>query len=137
MAMTTFSSEQIMKMLFTDESLTRPTEWFVSLHTGNPNMVGDNEPGTGLFTGDYERQQVTFTVTQEGDYWEAVNDEDVVFPAADDSVTIEYVGVFDQQGDEGEGNMLAQLELPIARQLQEGSVFTVPAGELKIIGGVE
>ena len=42
-----FSSEQLVKLLFTSVALgTRPTAWYVALHTGDPTLDGSgNEVG--------------------------------------------------------------------------------------------
>lgn len=127
-----FSSEQLLKYLFTTSALgTRPTAWYVALHTGAPSLDGsDNE---AAYSG-YVRQSVAFTATQPGGTdtpWQVDNDADVAFPATNASVTVTHVTVFDAAS---AGNCLAVFELPISRTVASGGVFSIPAGELVITG---
>lgn len=127
-----FSSQQLVKYFFTTDPLaTRPSTWYVALHTGDPSMDGsDNEAGYLA----YARVAATFTATQPGGAdtpWRVTNDADVTFPAPDVGVTVNYVTVFDALSG---GNCLAVLQLPLARTVASGGLFSIPAGELVITG---
>jgi len=129
MSTSVYSSEQLLKWLFTTAAMgTRPTAWYVALHTGDPSADGSTNE---LTDANYARQSVGFTAAQGTTLWEVTNDADVVFPAAGAAYTAGHVTVWDSQTG---GNMLARMELPLARSISPGGVFTVPAGELVIKG---
>src|SRR5690554_6163419 len=118
-----FSSEQILKWLFTAVAMgTRPTSWYVSLHTGDPSLDGSDNESTDT---NYARQAVAFTASQDtaGDPWQAENDADLVFPGMASATTITHVAVFDATTG---GNCLAVFELPLSRSVDAGGVFTIP-----------
>jgi len=127
-----FSSEEIVKYLFTGDALaSRPATWRVALHTGNPGLDGAANEAT--YSG-YGRVSTTFTADQPsgaGTAWRVRNDADVTFAATDAAVTITHVTVFDANTN---GNCLVVLELPIARSVASGGVFSIPANELVITG---
>lgn len=126
-----FSSEQLLKWLFTSAATgTRPTSWYVALHTGDPTADGSANEVTDAV---YSRQSATFTASQPsaGEMWQAVNDADVAFPAADTAYTVTHVTVFDAVTG---GNALAIFELPLARSISIGGVFSIPINELVISG---
>lgn len=126
-----FSSEQLLKWLFTTSALgTRPTAWYVALHTGDPTLAGSANESTDA---NYARQAATFTASSPGAglAWQAVNDADVVFPAMAAASTITHVTVFDAVTG---GNCLAVFPLPISRALSIGGVFSIPLGEMVITG---
>lgn len=61
MALSTYGENLLEKWLLTAGAATRPTAWFVALHTGSAGAAGAaNEIGTGS---GYARQPQTFTVT--------------------------------------------------------------------------
>lgn len=123
------SSEQLIKLLFTTDSLpTRPTSWDIALFTGNPGLDGaSNECADS----NYARQSATFTATQPttGDVWQVNNDADIAFPGFAAAQTITHIGVFS-----GAGDALALFELPLARSLPVSGVLSIPASELVIKG---
>ena len=126
-----FSSEQIMKYLFTTGAVgTRPTNWYVGLHTGDPTL--DGSANEAAYTG-YARQPADFTADQPvvNGSWRARNDADVTFPPTDAAVTVTYVTVFDAVTG---GNCLAVLQLPLSRTVASGGVFSIPANELVLTG---
>jgi len=128
MSTSVFSSEQLLKWLFTASALgTRPTSWYVGLHTGDPAADGSTNE---VADANYVRQSATFTATQ-NTLWQVTNDADVVFPAADASYNVTHVTVWDAATG---GNALAVLALPLGRSMSAGGVFSIPAGELVITG---
>jgi len=127
-----FSSEQLLKWLFTTDTMgTRPTAWHVSLHTGDPTLDGS---GNEVSDANYARQSATFTATQPsaGEVWQVTNDADVVFPASANAYTVTHVCVFDAATG---GNVLGIFELPLSRSISAGGVFSIPINELVIAGG--
>lgn len=132
MSTSVFASEQLLKWLFTGDTLgTRPTSWYVSLHTGDPTADGSANEVTDA---NYARQSATFTAAAGTELWEVTNDADVVFPAAAAGFTVSHVCVFDAATG---GNALAVLELPLARSISASGVFSIPINELVIAGADE
>lgn len=129
MSVATYASEQIVKAMFTTSTLTRPTSWYLSLHTADPGRTGANE----VADANYVRQSATFTASLNGDVWQAINDAEAAFPAADAQFTVTHIAVFDAST---AGNPIMSVEIPLSRTVQAGGIFTVPAGELVINGGV-
>lgn len=126
-----FSSEQLLKWLFTDATLgTRPTTWYVGLHTANPTLDGS---AAEVSDANYVRQAVNFVADQPvaDEAWRVRNDSDVVFPATDGAVTITHVTVFDAST---AGNCLAVLALSTSSSLAPGGVYTIPINDLTITG---
>jgi hypothetical protein len=126
-----FSSEQLVKLLFTSVALgTRPTAWYVALHTGDPTLDGSgNEVGDA----NYARQSATFAADQpvaDGP-WRVRNAADVVFPAAAAAFTVTHVSVFSALT---AGNALAIFQLPLSRAVGTSGVFSIPINELVITG---
>ena len=128
MSVTTYSSEQIIKSLFTTSTLTRPTSWYVALFTSTPGPAGANNE---VADANYIRQSATFTVSQDGDFWQAVSDAAATFPAADAAFTVTHIGIFDA---ETGGSCIVTMALPLARDVAAGGVFNIPSGELVING---
>ncbi len=87
---------QIFKWAFTDESATRPTEWWVALFTAAPS---DSGGGTEYSGSGYARQAVTFDGTTK------VNDADVTFTASGGAFAVGVAyGIYDASTS---GNLLA------------------------------
>lgn len=72
---TTYTSEQIIDLLFTNSTK------YVSEHTGNPGAAGANEVTTGI-DANYARKAVTLVKSLDGSIYRARNSADIVFAAA-------------------------------------------------------
>lgn len=114
-----------LKYLLTADSVTRPTAWYLGLFTSDPTDTGS--AGTEVSGNGYTRTAVTFTVS--GDV--ATNSGAVEFPAATGSGwgTISHVGVIDASSG---GNMVVHSSLSVAKAINVGDVFRVPAGDFDI-----
>ena len=72
-ALTNYAESQIIKWLMTNAAITRPSAWYVALHTADPTETG----AVGELSGNgYARQSATFTEDTNG---LVDNDADVVF----------------------------------------------------------
>lgn len=113
-----------LKWVFTTDSVTRPTNWYIGLFTDNPGETG---AGTEVSGFDYVRVAVDFTVT--GDT--ASNNVAVEFPAANggDWGTITHIGVHDAASS---GNMIAYAALDQIKVIGDGDAFRIPIGDLDI-----
>ena len=126
MAYTSYVSQLLLTHLFTTTAVTRPNAWTVALFTGNPEVAG-----VELTDANYVRQSVTFAVADAdaNSRSEATNVAAVTFPDLAAAATVAYVVIFDQSG-----NQLSSLALNVARNLEIGDVFSIPANELIIRG---
>jgi hypothetical protein len=123
MSFSDYLETEILDFAFTTGTATRPTAWYIALYTSAP---GEGGGGTEVSTGSYVRQAVTFSVTGNT----ATNTGAVEFPTATASYgTVSYVGVFDASTS---GNLLAYSALNVAKAIDTGDVFRIPAGDLDI-----
>jgi|TARA_R110000803_G_scaffold105274_1_gene173471 hypothetical protein len=123
MSFSDYLETEILDFAFTTGTATRPTAWYIALYTSAP---GEGGGGTEVSTGSYVRKAVTFSVTGNT----ATNTGAVEFPTATASYgTVSYVGVFDAVTS---GNLLAYSALNVAKAIDTGDVFRIPAGDLDI-----
>ncbi|MDG9927410.1 MULTISPECIES: hypothetical protein [unclassified Pseudomonas] len=96
MSNTAHSSAEVIKLLFTTESLEpRPTEWYVAAHTGDPGIeAADNEVSTGN-DANYERQSIEFDLSEASGITSAMNNAEIVFPvsAAAGNYTVRAISI--------------------------------------------
>jgi DNA gyrase inhibitor GyrI len=113
-----------LKWVFTTDSVTRPTSWYIGLFTDNPGETG---AGTEVSGFDYARTSATFAVTGNT----ASNDGAVEFPVANGGNwgTITHIGIHDAAT---AGNMIAYAELDVAKAINDGDVFRIPDGDLDV-----
>jgi hypothetical protein len=124
---TDYTENLVLNWLFTTNSATRPTAWYVGLFTAAPSDTGG---GTEVSGSGYARK-ATGTITVSGTATTATNSAAIEFDPADggDWGTITHAAIFDA---ETSGNMLAWAELTTARTINDGDVFRVPASSLTI-----
>ena len=123
MSFSDYLETEILDFAFTTGTATRPTAWYIALYTAAPGEAGG---GTEVSTGSYVRKAVTFSVTGNT----ATNTGAVECPTATASYgTVSYVGVFDAVTS---GNLLAYSALNVAKAIDTGDVFRIPAGDLDI-----
>lgn len=60
MGLTRFTRDLLITWLFTNSSATRPTTWFLGMHTGDPGVDGDANEVTVGIDADYVRQAITY-----------------------------------------------------------------------------
>jgi hypothetical protein len=117
----------VLNWLFTTNTATRPTAWFVGLFTAAPGETGG---GTEVSGNGYARK-ATGTITVSGTATTATNSAAIEFDPASGGNwgTITHAAIFDASTG---GNMLAYAELTTARTINDGDVFRVPASSLTI-----
>jgi hypothetical protein len=116
---------RVLTWVFTADSATRPTAWYMALFTSNP---ADDASGTEVSTSGtaYARQSATFTVS--GDT--ASNSAAIEFPTATASFgTVSHVGVFDASTG---GNLIAYAALSTSKAIDTGDVFRIPSGDFDV-----
>lgn len=120
--------QRTLEYWFTATALgTRPTTWFLALHTGDPGTGLDNECTDAT----YARQAVTFAVVADGDGYIARNTADIVFPALTAGATISWVSVNTAAT---AGSAIRSAQIPVAKVFSAGGVPRVPAQELVFEG---
>jgi hypothetical protein len=117
----------VLNWLFTTNTATRPTAWYVGLFTAAPGETGG---GTEVSGNAYARK-ATGTITVSGTATTATNSAAIEFDPASGGNwgTITHAAIFDASTG---GNMLAYAELTTARTINDGDVFRVPASSLTI-----
>jgi hypothetical protein len=122
-----YTENLVLNFLFTTNTATRPTAWYVGLFTGAPSDTGG---GTEVSGSGYVRK-VTGTITVSGTATTATNSAAIEFAAASggDWGTITHAAIFDA---ETSGNMLAWAPLTTSRTINDGDVFRIPASSLTI-----
>ena len=120
-----YAEDLVLDWLFTTNSATRPTSWYVALYTVAP---GEGGGGTEVSGGSYARQAATFTVS--GTATTAENSTAIEFPTATGSWgTIVAAGIFDASTS---GNLIAFADLTASKTIQSGDVLRFNASTLTI-----
>jgi hypothetical protein len=123
-----YAENLTLKYLFTTDSVTRPTAWYVGLFTAAPSDAGG---GTEVSGSAYERT-ATGTMSVSGTSpTNCTNDAAIEFPAASGGNwgTVTHVAIFDAST---AGNMLGWAALTTSRTINDGDILRVPAGDLDI-----
>jgi len=122
-----YTENLVLNWLFTGNSATRPTAWYVGLFTAAPSDTGG---GTEVSGNGYARV-ATGTITVSGTATTATNDAAIKFAAASGGNwgTVTHAAVFDASS---AGNMLAWAPLTTSRTINDGDVFRIPASSLTI-----
>lgn len=121
MSAANFTESEWMKWAFTTTAMgTRPTAWYVGLHTADPGDTGASE----LTDSGYSRQSVTFTQTDN----QVTSSNSQTFPAiVDASVSIGYVSIWDAATT---GNCLWTGALSLAKTFAIADVPKFGTGEI-------
>ena len=123
-----YAENLTLKYLFTTDSVTRPTAWYVGLFTAAPSDAGG---GTEVSGSAYVRT-VTGTMSVSGTSpTNCTNDAAIEFAAASGGNwgTVTHVAIFDAST---AGNMLGWAALTTSRTINDGDILRVPAGDLDI-----
>lgn len=128
MASNPFFEQETLTYWFTDDAMgTRPTEWYVALHSGDPGTGADNE----LTDANYARQPVVFEVVPDGDGYVARNVADLVFPALAASANVLWVSI---KSAASGGSHIRSVAMPIPKAFDPGGIPRIPAQELVFEG---
>lgn len=129
-ALSAYSRENLMKVLYYNTAMpTKPTAWYISLHTAEPDVTTGSNEHTATF--DYARKEFTpDTITASPEFM-ASNDAVEEFAAANggDWTQVTYFGIWDAVTG---GNFLGHGVLTTPRTVLDGGIFRVPIGELDI-----
>lgn len=123
---TNYTENLVLNWVFTTNSATRPTAWYVALYTVAP---GESGGGTECSGTSYARQSAAFTVTGTAPTT-ASNSAAIEFPTAGGSWgTIVAAGIFDASSS---GNLLAFADLTTSKAIDTGDVLRFNTGALTI-----
>jgi hypothetical protein len=122
-----YTENLVLNWLFTANSATRPTAWYVGLFTSAPSDTGG---GTEVSGSGYART-ATGTITVSGTATTATNSAAIEFAAASGGNwgAIGWAAIFDASSG---GNMLAWAPLTTSRTINDGDVFRIPASSLTV-----
>ena len=123
-----YTENLVLNWLFTGNSATRPTAWFVGLFTAAPS---DSGGGTEVSGSGYARV-ATGTMSVSGTSpTNCTNAAAIEFAAASGGNwgTITHIAIFDASTS---GNMLGWAALTTSRTINDGDVLRIPAGDLDI-----
>lgn len=125
MPISTFSGNLVLDWLLDDTAVTRPTAWYLSLHTGDPGLTGANELVTGT-DADYVRKAITFAAaaslakaTDAGVTWTA--------NAGATPYIVTHIGIWDALT---AGNFLAYGALAVPEPVAAGGALNLAAGRV-------
>lgn len=124
-AFSNFAETLVLTWIFTNGAATRPTAWYVALHTADPTEVGN----VGELSGNgYARQAVTFTAPASG-----ATDNTALLTFGPNTTTnwgsVSHLSVWDAVT---AGNCLAKGALSSAVTINVGDSLTIAAGALDI-----
>ena len=111
----------LLNYTFSTTSVTRPTAWYIALHTSDPTDTGANEiSGNG-----YARQSITFTVSGNT----ATSNSVVTFPAATGSTwgTITHCSIWTSSSS---GTMIGHSALTASKTIAVGDIMQVASGSI-------
>lgn len=124
-ALSNYAENLVLDWLLTEESVSRPSAWYVALHTGDPGEAGSANELSG---NGYARQAVTFAVAADG---ATENEDQLTFGPNTDSNwgTVSHVSVWDN---ETSGNCLFKGALSSSVSINVGDSLVIGAGNLQI-----
>lgn len=123
-----YTENLVLNWLFTTNSATRPTAWYLGLFTAAPSDTGG---GTEVTGNGYSRK-ATGTMSVSGTSpTNCTNSAAIEFDAASGGNwgTITHVAIFDASTS---GNMLGWAALTTSRTINDGDILRIPAGDLDI-----
>ena len=114
----------LLKYSLTTDAVTRPTAWYIGLHTAD---VTDAGTGTEVTGNGYARTAVGFTVTNDT----ATNSATVTFPTASGGSfgTVTHIGIWSATT---AGTLYYHGALTASKTVADGDTFTIQAGALTI-----
>jgi len=124
-ALSDYAENLVLDWLLTGGSVSRPSAWYVALHTGDPGEAGSANELSG---NGYARQAVTFAAAVDG---ATENEGQLTFGPNTDSNwgTVSHVSVWD---DETGGNCLFKGALSSSVSINVGDSLVIGAGNLQI-----
>lgn len=128
MSATNHCEDLALDWLFTTDSVTRPTAWYIATHLDDPGETGASNETTTSEDADYARQSITFASASSG---QSLNDLAASWTVNSGSsgYTVKYASIWDAATS---GNCLAYGALQANRVLAASDVLTFAVGEVVI-----
>lgn len=121
-ALSNYAENLLLKWLLTTGSVTRPTAWYIALHTADPTDAGT---GTEVSGGSYTRMAATFGEPASGT---TANNATITFPTASASWgTLTHLSIWDAST---AGNMLMSAPLTASAAIGSGTTYSLTAGNI-------
>lgn len=119
----------VLDWLFTTDSVTRPTAWYLALTTGaiSDAETGSNLGGSTEISGNGYSRQGSIAFSRSGSTMD--NDSALSFTASGDWGTIAYCAICDASSG---GNMLCHTPLDTSRSVNDGETLQFAAGDVDI-----
>lgn len=124
MSFSNYAENAALNWLFTGSVVTRPTAWYVAVHTADPTEDGTVGELTTADDSGFVRKSVTFTDAASGN---ALSSAIVAWTPTTGSFDITHVSVWD---DITGGNCLIYGALVIPRTTTNANPFAINAGDL-------
>lgn len=132
-ASTDYAEALALNFLLNTETATRPTSWYIALHTGDPGEVGTANEVTNANA--YARTAVTFAAAEQPSSGLTFcdNTATVTFPTASGGNwgTISHISI-KTSATYGAGETLFKGALTATKQVLDGDTFQIQAGQLTI-----
>lgn len=125
---TDYTENLVLNWLFTANSATRPTAWYIGLFTAAPSDAGG---GTEVSGNGYARVATGAMSVSGTSPTNCTNDAAIEFAAASGGNwgTITHIAILDASTS---GNMLGWAALTTSRTINDGDILRIPAGDLDI-----
>jgi len=125
-ALSDHAENLLLNWLMTDDSVTRPTAWYLALFTAAPS---DSGGGTEVSGSGYSRQTIAFD-TASGTGGTTSNSADVSFTASGGSFgTVSHVGIFDASSG---GNLLWHGAMTASKTIADGDTLEFSTGNVDL-----
>lgn len=124
MSFSNYGENLALTWLFTDSSATRPTAWYVAVHTEDPTEDGSAGELDSSDDAGFVRKSVTFADASGG---QSVSEATVAWTPTTGSFVVTHVSVWDALT---AGNCLIKGALVIPRTVTNASPLAINAGDL-------
>jgi hypothetical protein len=122
-----------LNFLLNTQTATRPTTWYVALHTGDPGEAGTANEVANLYS--YARTAITFGAAQQPStgFTYCTNSGTVTFPTASGGAfgTVSHISIV-TSGTYGSGTVLFKGALTANKTVSDGDTFQIQAQNLTI-----
>ena len=125
-ALTNYGENLLLDWLFTTGSATRPTAWYVALHTADPTEVGTTSEVLVGSDSAYTRKTVTFAAASGGQSLSTLQVAHTPAVAAG-SYTVTHISICDAAT---AGNVLMKGALLVPRLIDNSNPLVIAAGDI-------
>lgn len=125
MSLSDFGENLAADFLFSNKTITRPTAWYVAIHTADPTETGAVAEMTTGTDADYVRKAITFADAVSGS---CLSESALTWtPASGAAYTVTHVSLWDALTS---GNCISSGALAVARAINNSTPLTIAIGDL-------